>query len=494
MSQPGLDATLREQQKRLQVEKSLLERQLSDVSASLDQVNARIAKITNANAPLYALPNEIITAIFQSGLRTSNNYPILVSHVTHYLREVALGSSTLWRRICVSEETLARGQVDTYLHRSKGCLLEVTVHGSANEFLCLPDVRFKSIFSHITRWRSLDIDMDAGLGVPSVLEKLRSISAPHLEKLRLRNLLDNPDLQLFGGGAPMLSKLILNDITIPSDPTFLPLTTITSLYINESSFSNYNHLCKFLLAAPLLANLQIVLDMMDDEDVPPAGSRMSITLSSLLTFEVLDIPEEVDYLRDICALLSMPVLQNLKLSDAPPRVLASFAEGLSEVAIAHGTCQYPAIRSLEFCSNDLSAEVLKNLTNGLPTVTHITILNLDGAEDNGAVLTLLCDDMAWPHLNTLTIKGFQESNEDFMSILCHVIASRTSIYQLCLHDTGWGGTSSSRHDANIILGDLHYGIPWLRANVHLEYLKVCPDCGEGWDHANKAWVHECEVE
>ena len=162
MSQEPPLFQLRAEQKRLETAARSLELELSEVNTSLVFVNAQIARITNRNAPIYSLPNEIITAIFNAGIPNFSpasdysssickRFPIVASHITHHLREVVLSSPSLWRRIRVSSAR-SLDQVNTYLHRSKGCFLEIMVNMTRGEFH-FP----QSLLSHITRWRSLRI-------------------------------------------------------------------------------------------------------------------------------------------------------------------------------------------------------------------------------------------------------------------------------------------------------------------------------------------------
>jgi hypothetical protein len=175
---------LRAQKKSLEAEMDSLSQQLSATGTSLDNVNRQIATVTNTTSHIYSLPNEIITLVFESGFQTSQTFPILVSHISHRLREVALCSPTLWTRIFVSLGADIE-KVEAYLHRSKGCLLEMTVSadmprlGSTSSHYA----HLRIILSHINRWHSLDI---SGAWADKVLQELGQLSASSLERLFLR--------------------------------------------------------------------------------------------------------------------------------------------------------------------------------------------------------------------------------------------------------------------------------------------------------------------
>ena len=384
-------------------------------------LDTQIARITNRNAPIYSLPNEIITAIFNAGIPTSKKFPILVSHITHHLREVALSSPSLWKRIHISSPR-SFDRVDAYVHRSKCCLLEIAVYAAKGRFkFNLP----QSLLSHITRWRYFQIISPhrSHTGFREVLEQLSGVSAPHLEKIFIKCQPVGDIPHLFAGGAPMLSKVTLRGI--PISPNLLPLMAITSLEIMQHSFLNYRQLCQFLLAAPLLMDLTIWQQTTMWGDRSFDNTCMNASLPSLLSLTI-HIPYNnigclSGCLHGVCIMLRMPVLRHLKLDSTPRHDLHPFA------ALCSRDSPYPALKTLEI--SGISAEALRDLSHGLPSVTNITIHLED--EEACIKLEILCDDEAWLHLDTLTIQNYREPSEKLMSTI-HVIASRTSIHRLCL--------------------------------------------------------------
>ena len=180
-------------------------------------------------------------------------------------------------------------------------------------------------------------------------------------------------------------------------------------------------------------------------------------------------------------MLQMPALRHLKLESTPSR-LYQFA------AWCAFNSPYPELKTLEIMSDLFEPErALVNFTCGLPSVTNITIClkpyNEDGDddpydgvrndeidEDNRIILKILCDDKAWPHLDTLTILSFDETDEELMSALCHMIASRPSIHHLCLQT--FSGMLYPETSPGTGVGETQYGLAWLRAHVELSYLKL----------------------
>jgi hypothetical protein len=274
------------------------------------------------------------------------------------------------------------------------------------------------------------------------------------------------------------------------------MKAVTSLKVKESMFNDYDDLLRFLRSAPLLLELALQADAWLGDDEPQLNTSLSIP--SLLTLEILEMPDEEDSADHLCYLskaLLTPSLRHLKLGTVPWPSLGPFAKRLNDGANVNDL-QYPELGWLEIGMEELDTETLENLIYGLPNVTRVTLWAEN--DNDGTVLILLCDETAWPHLDVLTVETFDEHNEGFMAILCHVIASRTSIGCLRLRTTIWEGEDppSDESDESIMNydGNLSYGIKWLQSHVHLEYRNVCDECNVEWDHSNYAWAHECEVE
>jgi hypothetical protein len=396
--------------------------QQPDPQASPDCTDAQIAQISNSAAPVYSFPNEILTAIFEVGYSYSLTFPVVVSHVTHRLREVAIGSPTLWRHIFVAGVSL--DQVETYLHRSRGCLLEITL----STITIFPKCRahFESTLRHISRWRSLYINLSTtGAGFRDVLEYICTMRAPCLKVLDVRgysNELITP--QFFVVGAPMLSHITLTAVEISPTPTMFPMSAITSLAVRELSFSSCSQLCTLLLACPLLTEFTIWADgWAVDRRLFFANGHTNAYLPSLLSMYIRNLhenirsPSSIDYLTSICTVLVMPSIRHLSIQEGDPSLLTHFAAWVSGIA---GGSRYPALRSLELPA-DSPNDTLKNLANGLPNITKLTLL-----APKDSVLTLLCDSTIWPHLNVLNVKFFDKSVQK-ISALQRLNASRPAI-------------------------------------------------------------------
>jgi hypothetical protein len=135
---------------------------------------------------------------------------------------------------------------------------------------------------------------------------------------------------------------------------------------------------------------------------------------------------------------------------------------------------YPALRSFEFGIAGVSTDVMKRLIYAYLTSQMVTIwIRSDEKRKEGyvdaAAFMPICDEAAWPDLDTLTVefKGSTKETLRIHSAICSIITSRTSIHHLRLH------FCVGHHPRSF---DENSSIAWLRARVDLEYLNICVLC------------------
>ena len=182
----------------------------------------------------------------------------------------------------------------------------------------------------------------------------------------------------------------------------------------------------------------------------------------------------------------MPSLRHLKIF-VPLDQLHSFATWLSAVTRVCGS-PYPAIRRLEFnfrgkseYRKEIAVEAMKKLIHGFPDVMHVSIGSIDIRTIDS--LMCLCDDTAWPHLDTLTLKDFYDPGETFsVPTLCSMITARLTIHHILL-------VFFDSFDAEPTIAQL-------REHVHVKVLSICTKCEAVWDSVDgpKLWEHICETE
>jgi len=444
------------QHKEMKAAESTLLLQLADTQTRLRHMDCQIARIANSTTPLYSLPDEIIVAIIHVGNHSSCTFPILMSHISHRMRELAIGSPTLWTSIDIN---LCLDKVKTYLSRSRPCLLSIFMRRKVSS----PSVRrgfgndevvthFSAVSAHAHRLESLDLrPMNRGTRIPP---------------------------QLFAS-APMLSKMRLSSYGSVSLDSIMSLpATITSLELLGCSFSSCDHFYRFILTMPNLTNLKLSFI-----DVQSSFTRTHTTISlpSLVNLQIFGYFE---YLQHICELIAMPSLRHLKMFVHLDQ-LHSFATWLSAVTRVCGS-PYPAIRWLEFDfreesedREEIAVEAMKKLIHGFPDVMHVSIGSIDIQTIDS--LMCLCDDTAWPHLDTLTLKDYYDPEETFIvSTLCSVITARPTIHHLLF--VTFDGPEFAEPT----------GITQLREHVHVKALSICMQCEAVWDSVDgPLWDHVC---
>jgi len=267
--------------------------------------------------------------------------------------------------------------------------------------------------------------------VRGLLEHFSAVSAPRLESLEIfsMDIGDTIPPQLIEG-ALMLSKVYLetdtnSELEVSLDSIASFPATITSLSVVNGSFSSRDHFHRFMLTMPNLTNLSLL-----GIEVQPSFTHTHIT-TPLPSLVDLVITEKLNCLFN----LAIPSLRHLDVS-VPLDELHLFATWLSTVTSGCGS-PYPAVRWLDFHFGDdskyyeESAIEVKGLCHGFPNVTHVSIQDV-----NITPLMCLCDDTAWPHLDTLTIRDLDYTKEGLiMSTLYSVVTARPAIRHLRLATT-----------------------------------------------------------
>jgi hypothetical protein len=137
------------------------------------------------------------------------------------------------------------------------------------------------------------------------------------------------------------------------------------------------------------------------------------------------------------------------------------------------------------------ARVRAQLIHGFPDVTRVSIHFVN--EWNIDLLMHLCDATAWPHLDTLTIEYFYDTEEaTISSTLCSVIAARPTIHHLCLSRRIFPDDPPELLDYT---DEERPRFAWLREHVHFEDWIICAKCNAFCDRVDsRPREHECELE
>ncbi|KAH8085401.1 hypothetical protein BXZ70DRAFT_559211 [Cristinia sonorae] len=308
---------------------------------------------------IHSLPVELLSRIFLIGwqedtepddiLTSQVNFEVLVSHVCHRWREVALQSPVIWTTIHLRTVPHMRRAL-VYLKRRGQHLIDVYIDTTSEEdhipgFTLFRD-EFLPVFDlvtpHVDRWRSLHLkvrDLQCKADARQVLSKCDG--APHLETLhlwhienwgtpeRLYTAIGPPPVVIFHQRLPMLKNILLTGVNIPwTDSSFLRnLTTVQFALHSDDVRIPYELWRDMLRGSPHLERLSLHYsgprfgsgDWPDEKILLPGLREVDLTN--------MDPP----YLLSLVKRLRMPNVKKLRLElELPDQDFTAFIQYLVE--------------------------------------------------------------------------------------------------------------------------------------------------------------------
>ncbi|KDQ16536.1 hypothetical protein BOTBODRAFT_251633 [Botryobasidium botryosum FD-172 SS1] len=230
----------------------------------------------NETTPVYRLPNEILSSIFEGiGIEDIQSTspleaPINVAGVSKVWRSVAFNTPSLWKLI----KALPLGLVPTFLDRSKQSGLDIFIdytkqpRGACRAQLAL-------LVPHADRWRSLLVQLGT-VSRTHELNRYLKYQLPRLEALCFFGsdpVLDIDETGTLQGipreNAPRLRQLCLDSTYLPlSSPLFSDLTFLLLSNISYTSPDAGRRLLGVIDACPLLQNLSLT-NLYFIDPIPP---------------------------------------------------------------------------------------------------------------------------------------------------------------------------------------------------------------------------------
>jgi len=281
-------------------------------------------------AHIDSLPNEILAEIFEAGVSISKDqhrtlpFQCAISGVNRRWRMVAVSTPRLWNTILFHSDTKSAGSNFDHLYlwieRSMPCVLDITIVVQPQS-MSESDVALAvdQIILHADRWQRLTIKDISGNVVSSIIESLRTTSAPRLQHF---DLSVHPDYghftrthcnSIFTGDATALTSARIVGLCQVCTPPLVGLTTLHfggacrasgSIRLTHDEFRN------LLIASPSLADLALeALELWSS----PSPSAPNIHIPLLRTLS-LNFAHCEDSFVHIFALLSMPILETLSLA------------------------------------------------------------------------------------------------------------------------------------------------------------------------------------
>jgi hypothetical protein len=389
------------------------------------------------------LPTEILIHILEQARGLGNTtrreqeyLPELLSHVCRQWRRIALSTPLFWTHIETSPFSRSDSMLDAYLERSKDCPVDVHYHDDDNseaQNTFMPEIPAPAVnrlidklIPHIHRCRRLYIATEVTDACKLISGRLQALTCPALEQfvitVRIPPLGDNSDgnptpFRVFAGGAPLLSSVTLQGISVNS--CFPPMANVTSLVLadNATGFTTFH---KMISTMPALTSLSIegeVVKLTSTNNVDAVQLRSLTHLR--IAFPTID--EDAQYAVNFCGLFVTPKLDTLDLDLLTPMELSDFAHWV----ISAG---YPLLRSLRLRLWQSHRPIDKTLFAAFPRVSHVD-LGRDHVDD---ILQLLVDadkespgEPLWPSLTKLDI--FSDRRRNDVDVLCSLVSSRQAI-------------------------------------------------------------------
>lgn len=304
---------------------------------------------TMPHHPIHRLPLELLMHVFALGSFDDVMFPVLVSHICHSWRAVAIHTQTLWRRIVLTQHSdLIMWQ--ERLRRARSCTLDVVLasHRSSREphDIDVLALQMHLLAPHLARMRSIDIRIDGytpylwniilgplcrnsyhcapGTSDPHSSEGL---FAPRLESMSLRYPWndDTKEFSLFDGLSPRLSRLTIQGVRL----TWLPglFGSLRCLDYTHHGFTSgrtaVDEILSILQVSCQLRELKLCLasNVMETEilyirEKPVVEETVTLQFLETLSLGVEGADAEVPTdLISIVSQLSLPALRKLDLSD-----------------------------------------------------------------------------------------------------------------------------------------------------------------------------------
>ncbi|KAF8123284.1 hypothetical protein EV363DRAFT_1356762 [Boletus edulis] len=426
---------------------------------------------------------------------TTVRFAFLVSYVCQHWRNVALSTPSLWTTIVVTPTARPPSRyerVSTMLERGKGFPVDISVRyepdegpdeDGSDEDEILPFIDnnlaflFAMLIPHIHRWRTMKVTVSEYRHMYAFFCIVSDPAVPAASRLTTLELYDHGHPQifdnsglwdhftLFGGSAPLLTRIVLCGLTYHPDrvgPSWAQFTTIlrnapTLRKLNvRGSGPAHDRRASFMESSPP-ADLNVPIQLVRVTDLVLAYTFSSRATWFIQRFIfpalenlVLHFGGDVDYTQ-VVQELARPAI-----SSSPTQELRSLLSGLENLKIAELSCRAECVQTLygelqNLVSLDISMSYLDPLfldilstsctlpgRSGiwLPRLTALYVSGTSGSalrevvskrKEVGVLLGSLyveedCDmhdeDVAWLKDNVEMFEFFKERDDDEDLIGC----------------------------------------------------------------------------
>jgi len=372
------------------------------------------------------LPYEMLSYIFEKApIRPDGRtrFATSVSQVSHSWRETAKQTPYLWSGIYLPVWATGDGyqrSLKIFVQRSQLHPLDITV--SLRDSIDVEDVSgiLHMIIPEVSRWRTFTYEGVSADDVFDVIKPLANLSAPLLESLDLTVTsledVDNDPLDLFGGGALMLSRVHMGGVNLAS---FLPpLSSVTYLRLEEASGQiTGRRFLDLLRSSPVLVSLHLDGAIVDETHLYQLTlQEQKVEIPSLRYFSFTAVASLKYYPESLLNTIRCPNLELLTISahswwgGVGMRLGdISFAQPLSlaSYTMLH-TIELPGINCAEFVEYFDVIELLALDTISLIDCTSLMALLRILLPSEGRADNVIC----WPLLRIIKLShlGVDEFN------------------------------------------------------------------------------------
>ena len=402
--------------------------QLEELDARKGAVQFEFNELQNVDAPISSLPDEVLAMVFEAGVILDefpkSRFAILVSHVTHRWRSIALATPRLWNTIFWNVEpdedgrtpptsvlvkfTKGINQAAMFLSRSASAPISIHIKGLYGKELWRKRDSIglahmiELLHANFYRCQHLSIQYGEAWAIEKIVEKVCCGPAPIISSIDFSHVLSGgyfaPTTVLFPYGTPLLKIAQLDLLHIFSTPHFLyAFQQLTSLRLTDLVLPNKNHglIADALISMRVLDHLEVFSYHWITHDIP-ALVQPTIRFLFLHLYPSTSTHDAIQSFRAVSlTTLSIDLTGGLWYSlNWPPQPQASFP------SLQHLILVYIKMEYLKF----------DGIAREFPAIARLTCQGVDPGFEVGRVLAAMSACVAevslhWTDLHTIAVSG-----------------------------------------------------------------------------------------
>lgn len=425
----------------LQLKKEKLLQELEALDLDLRAKKAQYSRLVNEDTLVYRLPNELLTGVFMMCTTnpartwpTSRSCPsplpfqVVVSHVSHRWRKIALATPLLWNIINFNIRQMNHvqgrvlSQLEANINRSDTCFLDITLDFQIADKL---GPYCQLLAKHSQRWRRMSI-ITRFEQIDDIREMLREVDVPILEHLSLS--LGKPQSgtlsprKQFNSVTPSILSSVgcLSFLRLAGQALgnlHPPTSLVTTLHLDgwTRHYMTYEQLRIILEGTPSLINLsfnQLCLHH-------PRDPFLIVQPTTLRHLRCLRIRGPCSPVSRLISLLTMPQLESISLEGVD-----TFDSHIMQ------SVRYLDLNNCSFNEQEIgklirSLPLLSNLSidESMPDIFYTLLPETTELSSNEVNMP-----RPWPQLKTITIRDLQSVDVPYF---CNMVFNRQSAEEGC---------------------------------------------------------------